>query len=109
MAVRKPTAEERRYFEHTAAAKSKGAGGGGNASTLASMLEEAGLVSSEMIRDLIPADESAASLKHTLVAQGLVRDDDILQVIAAAQGYEQMDLKDLNITPELLAQIETRH
>jgi hypothetical protein len=54
MAVRKPTAEERRYFEHTAATKHKT--GGGNASTLASLLEEAGLVSSEMIRDLIPSD-----------------------------------------------------
>jgi type II secretory ATPase GspE/PulE/Tfp pilus assembly ATPase PilB-like protein len=106
MAVRKPTAEERRYFEHTAAAKRPSSGSAG---ALAQLLEEAGLVSQDMIKDLIPADESAASLKHTLVSQGLVRDDDILQVIADAQGLEQIDLTELNITPELLAQIETKH
>jgi len=111
MAVRKPTAEERRYFEHTAGARSSGGGsrGGSSASTLGSLLEEAGLVSGEMLRDLIPDDESAASLKHTLVQQGFVREDDINEVLAASLGYEQIDLKELNITPELLAQLEMKH
>ena len=40
MAVRKPTPEERRYFEKTAAAKAKG--GVGTGKTLAWLLEEAG-------------------------------------------------------------------
>jgi type IV pilus assembly protein PilB len=110
MAVRKPTAEERRYFEQAAAVRKSSSGGSHtSAQTLGSMLEEAGLISSEMIRDLIPGDESAASLRQTLVSQGLVRDEDILNVIAENQGYEQMDLEDLQVTPDLLEQITPKH
>lgn len=107
MAVRKPTAEERRFFEQTAAARSKASGTSAN--TFGVMLEEAGLVSREMLRDLIPEDESAATLKHAVVQQGLVREDDILDVLAANLGYEKVSIKEIQVTPELLAQIEARH
>ncbi len=107
MAVRKPTADERRFFEQTAAARSKSSGASAN--TFGIMLEEAGLISSEMLRDLIPDDESASTLKHAVVQQGLVREDDILDVLAANLGYEKVIIKQIEVTPDLLGQIEGRH
>jgi type II secretion system protein E len=107
MAVRKPTPEERRYFEKTAATKAKG--GPGTGKTLAWLLEEAGLVSQDMIKDLIPEDESAQTVKHALVSQGLVRDDDILDALAANLGLEKVNLRELHPTPDLIAQIEPSH
>lgn len=105
MAVRKPTAEERRYFEQTAAARK----GGASANTFGVMLEEAGLISREMLRDLIPDDESASTLKHAVVQQGLVREDDILDVLAANLGYEKTNLKELKPSKDLLEQLEAKH
>ncbi len=107
MAVRKPTPEERQYFEKTAAAKAKG--GVGTGRTLAWLLEEAGLVSQDMIKDLIPEDESAQTVKHALVSQGLVRDEDILEALAANLGLEKVNLRDLKPTPDLIEQIEPAH
>ncbi len=70
MAVIKPTEQERRAYEQAAGAKKNGAN---EANKLGGILEEAGLISHEMLKDLIPADESAQSLKNTLISQGLVR------------------------------------
>ncbi len=108
MAVRKPTPEERRYFEKTAATKAKG-GGGGTGKTLAWLLEEAGLISQDMIKDLIPEDESAQTVKHALVSQGLVRDDDILDALAQNLGLEKVNLRELKPTPDLIEQIDSQH
>lgn len=106
MAVRKPTPEERRYFEKTAATKAKG---GGTGKTLAWLLEEAGLISQDMIKDLIPEDESAQTVKHALVSQGLVRDDDILDALAANLGLEKVNLREIKPTPDLVEQIDPKH
>ena len=110
MAVNKPTPEQRKMIERQAAAR-RGAGnpGGASSSTLGSILEEAGLVSHDMIKDLIPENESAATLKHALVQQGIVRPDDILDALAANLGYEKINLRDLTVTPDLVQQIEARH
>ena len=77
MAVNKPTEEDRKRLEKTAAAKTK-AGAGGSAATMGFILEEAGLVSNDMIRGLIPEEESAQTLKHAVVSQGLASEGDIL-------------------------------
>ncbi len=106
MAVRKPTPEERRYFEKTAARKAAGPSSG---KTLAWVLEEAGLISQDMIKDLIPEEESAQTLRHALVSQGLVRDDDILDALAANLGLEKVNLRELKPTPDLINQIEAKH
>ncbi|MGC8840900.1 MAG: GspE/PulE family protein [Candidatus Sumerlaeaceae bacterium] len=108
MAVRKPTPEERRYFEKTAATKAKG-GSVGTGKTLAWLLEEAGLISQDMIKDLIPEDESAQTVKHALVSQGLVRDDDILDALAQNLGLEKVNLRELKPTPDLIEQIQPQH
>lgn len=107
MAVRKPTEEEKKYFEKTAAARRSGVGTSGK--TLGGILEEAGLISGEMIKDLIPDDESAQTLKHAVVSQGLVREDDILDAMAANLGYEKINLRDLHPTPELIAVLDKKH
>ena len=108
MAVRKPTEEERRYFEKTAARKASGRAGA-SGRTLGSILEEAGLVSQDMLRDLIPDDESAQTLKHAIVSQGLAREDDILDALAANLGYEKINLRELEVTPELIAQVDMKY
>lgn len=109
MAVRKPTAEERRYFERSAGKRV----GSTSSQTLGSILEEAGLLSQDMLKDLIPEDESAQTLKHAVVSQGLAREDDILDALAANLGLEKVNLREMQqqglITPELISQIETRH
>jgi type II secretory ATPase GspE/PulE/Tfp pilus assembly ATPase PilB-like protein len=110
MAVNKPTPEQRKIIEGQAAARRGGGNqGGSSSSTLGSILEEAGLISHDMIKDLIPDNESAATLKHALVSQGIVRPDDILDALAANLGYEKINLRELAVTPDLVQQIEARH
>lgn len=106
MAIRKPTAEERKFFERTAGRKAAPAT---SARTLGTILEEAGLISQDMIKALIPEDESATSLKNAVVSQGLAREDDILDALAANLGYEKINLRDLHVTPELVKQIDMKH
>jgi type IV pilus assembly protein PilB len=101
-------APDRRMLEKTAAMRPGGAGKphhGGSAHTLGAMLEDAGLVSRDMLKDLIPADESAASLRRTLVNQQFVRDDDILDMFSQNLGYEKVNLKSVHVTSELLSQL----
>ncbi len=108
MAVNKPTEEQRKFFERTAAAR-RTTGSGPSGETLGSILEEAGLISHDMIKDLIPDNESAQSLKHALVSQGIVRPDDILDALAANLGYEKINLRELQVTPDLVEQIDGKH
>jgi type II secretory ATPase GspE/PulE/Tfp pilus assembly ATPase PilB-like protein len=105
MAVKKPSEQERRAFEATAAARP----GTGEASRLGNILEEAGYVSHEMIASMIPEDESAQSLKQTLVSQGIVSENDILDAVAANEGYERVSLRDMKVDPELVKLIDARH
>jgi type IV pilus assembly protein PilB len=102
--VRKPTAEEKEFFDkRTLAKKYKGT------PTLGLILEEAGLVNEEMIKDVLRnSDESAQSLKRSLIQQGLVRESDILDALAQEMGMEKIDFHDLRITPELVQQIDPK-
>ena len=108
MAVRKPSEEERKFYEKNAAAKAK-ASAGGSAATMGFILEEAGLVSNDMIKGLIPEEESAQTLKHAVVSQGLASEGDILDALAANLGLERMDLKDFRPTPDIIEQIQPPH
>ncbi|MBN1865688.1 type II/IV secretion system protein [Candidatus Sumerlaeota bacterium] len=70
------------------------------------LLEEAGLINKEMIDDLIASgQESAQSLKRSLIQQGLVSEEDILDAIADDLGVERTSLRQVEVTPELLEQI----
>lgn len=72
-------------------------------------MEEAGLVKKESNKPVMPSNESAQSLKQTIVSQGLVSEHDILDALAQDMGYEKVNLKDITVTPELLGTIENRH
>ena len=108
MAMKKPTEDERKFFAKTAGARVAGSTGP-SVQTLGSILEEAGLISHDMIKDLIPENESAQSLKHALVSQGIVRPDDILDALAANMGLEKVNLRELKVTPELVEQVDAKH
>ncbi len=105
-AIRKPTEEEREFFR-----RSKDLGRKYSKATprLGVILEEAGLVNEQMIRDVLREnEESAQTLKKSLVSQGLVREDDILDALAREMGMEKVNIGDVEITPELLEQIDKR-
>ncbi|HBF34292.1 TPA: hypothetical protein DDW35_06985 [Candidatus Sumerlaeota bacterium] len=69
---------------------------------LGAILEGAGLVNHEMIQDLIASgNESAQSLKKSLINQGLVNEEDILDAMASEAGMEKVSLRKINLTPEL--------
>jgi type IV pilus assembly protein PilB len=67
------------------------------------MLEEAGLVNREMIQELIQSgNESAQTLRRSLVQQGIVSEDDIVSAQAHQAGMEKISLRDVEVNPQLL-------
>jgi type IV pilus assembly protein PilB len=79
---------------------------GSPSARLGSILEEAGLVNEQMIRDLISSGvESAQSITRSLIQQGLVREDDILDALAHEMHLERVNLEEVKPTPELIEQI----
>lgn len=76
------------------------------AEKLGIILEEAGLINEEMIKKVsINQDESAQTLKRSLISQGFVREDDILDALAREMGMEKISIANVKITPELLDQL----
>lgn len=103
--VRKPTKEEKEFFDKRTLAKKYKS----STPTLGLILEEAGLINEEMINDVVRnSDESAQSLKRSLISQGLVRESDILDALAQEMGMEKISFQDLRITPELVEQIDAK-
>ncbi|GAB4321672.1 MAG: hypothetical protein Kow0059_16430 [Candidatus Sumerlaeia bacterium] len=95
-----PTKEERARFKRALARHTP---------ELGRILEDHGLVSQEMIRDLIRTDaEAGTTLKKQLVQQGLVREDDILDALASEMGMEKVNLAEVEKTEDLLAQIDPK-
>ena len=81
--------------------------GGSGTARLGAILEEAGLVNEQMIRDLISSGtESAQSIKRSLIQQGLVREDDILDALAHEMHLERINMEEVKPTPELIEQIQ---
>lgn len=79
------------------------------AEKLGSILEEAGLVNEEMIRKVVVnPNESAQTLKRSLISQGFVREEDILDALAREMGMEKIHLGEVNVTPDLLNQIDAK-
>lgn len=97
----KPSKEERDYFEKRESAKKHKSG-----SPLGVILEEAGLVSDEMVKKILKDNpESAQSLKRALIQQGLVCEDDILDAMALQMGMDKVNLKELPISKDLIDQL----
>lgn len=61
------------------------------------------------IKRVLPANESAQTLKHNVSTQGFTGGDELLDTLAANMGYERADLTSLKVTPELVKTIEARH
>jgi type IV pilus assembly protein PilB len=103
-AIRKPTEEDRQFFKRKDVGKRLQ-----STPQLGLILEEAGLVNEDMIRNIMQNNpESAATLKRSLVSQGLVKEDDILDALAREMGMEKVDLSTIDITSELVSQIDRR-
>lgn len=96
-----PTQEQKEFFQKRELGKKIK-----SANPLGTLLEEAGLVSDDMIKDIIKDNpESAASLKKSLIQQGIVCEDDILDAMAQQMGMEKVNLKEVKVTKDLIEQI----
>jgi type IV pilus assembly protein PilB len=101
---KRPDEEDRKLFQRKEMGKKFP-----NTPQLGLILEEAGLINEEMIRNILQSsNESAASLKRSLISQGLVREDDILDALAKEMGMDKVNLEDVEVTPELLEQLDKR-
>lgn len=61
------------------------------------------------LKNVIPANESAQTLKHNVQTHGFVGGDELLDTLAANMGYERANLRELKVTPELVKLIEPKH
>ncbi|MCX7017595.1 MAG: ATPase, T2SS/T4P/T4SS family [bacterium] len=109
MAADKSSDEKRKVLDDTAAVKYKpvsqpGMGGARKAPGSISGDEDR-----EAIKQIIPQDESAQTLKHATVALTFTNDKDVLDDLSANLGYEKADLKALKATPDLIKQIDPKH
>lgn len=81
----------------------------GGAHALGQVLEEAGVVDHDMIRDLVSSgNESAQSLRRSMIQQGLVNEQDILNAVADQAGMEKTTLRGRDIDPDVLALVEKK-
>lgn len=74
---------------------------------LAKAIEDRGLVDDDMLKIAMSKlnNESAVSLKHSLIAMNLVTEEDILDAVASDMGMQRVDLSTVEFTPELLDEI----
>ncbi|MBN1515941.1 type II/IV secretion system protein [Candidatus Sumerlaeota bacterium] len=79
--------------------------------SLGTILEEAGLVSTEMIQSIMNdrvRGEEAGSLKSTLIEKGLVREEDIMDAIAEEMGLVKIELHTLRPSKDLIEAIDVK-
>ncbi|NUP89767.1 MAG: type II/IV secretion system protein [Candidatus Sumerlaeia bacterium] len=77
--------------------------------SLSKLLEEAGLVNEDMTKAMMQASqEYGVPLKQAFISQGIVSEDDILELVARNQGMELVSLQGLKVTKELLEQIPAK-
>jgi len=61
------------------------------------------------LKNVIPAQESAQTLKHSSVSHGFTGGEELLDTLAANMGYERANLRELKVTPELVKTIDAKH
>jgi type II secretion system protein E len=77
--------------------------------SLSRLLEEAGLINEDMSKALMrDSQELGVPLKQAYISQGIVSEDDILELVAKNQNMEIVRLGDLHPTPELVSQIPAK-
>ncbi len=81
-----------------------------NSALIGRVLEQAGLVSSSMLRDIQESlqNEAGMTLRKAVVNTGLVREEEILDALAQEMGMEKVSLHEIKVTPELLAAIDPK-
>ncbi len=79
-------------------------------SRIARILTDSGLVNEDMVKEALKnlGKEGATTIQASLVEQGFVREDDVLEALAAELGMEKISLSKVEVTPELLAMIPKR-
>ncbi|MEQ8821241.1 MAG: ATPase, T2SS/T4P/T4SS family [Sumerlaeia bacterium] len=98
-----PSREQREYFQRIERER----GSRLPRPSIAGMLEEAGLVNSDMIEEAIRrGGEEATAITKELVKSGQIREEDILDAIADNLGMEKVDISQVNVTEDLLAQMD---
>ena len=76
---------------------------------LSAVLEEAGVVNRDMIEEMVQrGNESAQTLKRSQIQQGDLNEEGILDAFAADLGMDRIHLRDVNITRELLDEIDEK-
>ncbi len=88
----------------TVPVKTRDGDGRKEAIRLGKALENRGLVDDDMLKAAMNrmADESAQSLKQTLVEMKFVSEEDILDAVAADMGMKRISLADVHFTEDLL-------
>ncbi len=101
-----PTAEQRAYFDQI---QREGAAKGRTRPAIANILEQSGLLPTEMIEEAIrQGGEEATSIKRTLIQQGHLREEEFIDALAEGLGMDKVDLADVEVTEELLEQISKK-
>jgi type IV pilus assembly protein PilB len=74
------------------------------------ILSESGLVNEDMITQSIQglSNEAGTTLEKSMVNQGFIREDDLMDALATDLGMERISLNDIEITDELIAQIDKK-
>ncbi len=80
-----------------------------SAHALGQVLEEAGVVDHDTVRDLVSSgQESAQSLKRSMIQQGIVNEGDILNAVTDQAGMERVTLRGRDIDEDVLAMVEKK-
>jgi len=84
--------------------------GSDNSATIGRILEQAGLISAPMLKDIQESlrNEAGMTLRKAVVNTGLVREEEILDALAQEMGMEKVALHEVKVTPELLASIDPK-
>lgn len=93
-----PTDDQKRHFDAQRAAKNR---------HVARVLVDQGLVTDQMVESVM-GNEAGTTLQKSLVEHGFVREEDVLEALASELGMEKISLTKVEITPDLIAQIDKK-
>jgi len=97
--------EQDRYMAAVARGGNKAPARAEEGQRIRSALENSGIVSRDMLSQLIPDGESATTLKKKVVEAGFVSsEEDLMSIMASDMGYEVVKLRDVVVTPEIVMQ-----
>ncbi|MGF1571977.1 MAG: GspE/PulE family protein [Sumerlaeia bacterium] len=106
----KPTQSQKDYFRQINQEKARKPGGSEGMSQLKRILEETGLVPSEVINETIAREgEAAAAVRQSLINKGYLQEEDFMLALSEGLGMEKADFSTLEVTDDLVRQISKKH